>query len=183
MYEQFAANGYSAAMPDAAASVRIQTPAVASDFGSQDDIMLETLEQEINRFFKRLQKQIRDVEQQSFEPGLEAVFTFVLNYFHEQQRLRFWRNIPLIQNEALLQQCRSKINSYEKELGEELFLVFQKAAAQGEIKADNLEGRKAMFVAMVHGLLDGMLLYHDCSIDIMVSAVKAWDAYWDGIKQ
>lgn len=182
VYDLFAAKGDSISVSDIAEAAGANPQSVSTQFGSTDYVLRQVLEQEIDGFFRTLQSEIHGAEQQDFESGLESVFTFVLNYFHENRRLRFWRNIPLIEDDELRRWCRRRINSYEKELGDRLTALYQRAADQGEIKADNLEGSVALFVAMVHGLLDGMLLYHDCFIDIMVAAVKAWDAYWDGIK-
>ena len=63
-----------------------------------------------------------------------------------------------------------------------MIAIFQTGVKNGEIRSNNLEGMMNLYVAMIQGILDGMLLYNDSYIDMKDYAKKTWDAYWDGIK-
>ena len=56
---------------------------------------------------------------------------------------------------------------------------------KGEIKYESLEGSVFLFLAMINGVLDSVLIYNE--INYIVAELDnykniVWQAYWDGIK-
>ena len=60
--------------------------------------------------------------------------------------------------------------------------VFMKGVENKELRPTVSEGSVFLWLAMVQGILDGMLLYEDNAFDMKSYAEKTWNAFWDGIK-
>lgn len=183
MYEVFAEKGYSTSMSDISKKVGIKPQSIYSHFESKDQIVWLALEKEIESKFESLRSKLENFESASCEITLKEIAFYIFEYFNDYRRLKFWRNISLIQNEELRKKCREKIRSLESANGKKMIAIFQKGVEKGEIKSNNLEGMMNLYVAMIQGILDGMLLYNDCCIDMQDYANKTWDAYWEGIRK
>ncbi len=183
MFEVFSEKGHSASMSDISKKVGIKPQSIYSHFESKDQIIWLALEKEIESKFDSLRIKLESFENESCEIALKEIAFYIFEYFNDYTRLKFWRNISLIQNEELRKKCREKIRSMEAANGKKMIGIFQAGVKNGEIKSNNLEGMMNLYVAMIHGILDGMLLYNDSSIDMKDYANKTWDAYWDGIKK
>ena len=183
MFEVFSEKGHSASMSDISKKVGIKPQSIYSHFESKDQIVWLALEKEIESKFESLRSKLESFENESCEIALKEIAVYIFDYFNDYKRLKFWRNISLIQNEELRKKCRDKIRSMEAANGKKMIGIFQAGVKNGEIKSNNLEGMMNLYVAMIQGILDGMLLYNDSSIDMKDYANKTWDAYWEGIKK
>lgn len=182
MYEVFAEKGHSASMSDISKKVGIKPQSMYSHFESKDQIVWLALEKEIGSKFESLRIKLENLQNESCERALKEIAFYIYEYFNDYTRLKFWRNISVIQDKELRKKCREKIRSLEAENGKKMITIFQAGVKNGEIKNNNLEGMMKLYVAMIQGILDGMLLYNDSSVDMEDYAKKTWDAYWDGIK-
>jgi len=63
-----------------------------------------------------------------------------------------------------------------------MLTVFIKGVTNKELRSTVSEGSVFLWLAMVQGILDGMLLYEDNSFDMQSYSLKTWEAFWDGIK-
>ena len=113
MYEIFAIKGYNASMSDISKKVGIKPQSIYSHFESKDQIVWLALEKEIESKFKSLKNKLESVENESCEIALKEITFYIFDYFDDYIRLKFWRNISLIQNEELRKKCRDKIRSLE----------------------------------------------------------------------
>lgn len=109
------------------------------------------------------------------------MFTTIIDYFQDKKKLRFWRNISLIQNQEIKQTCKNLIKEHENALGVRVLTLFEDGVRQQVITSKQVKGNMVLFVAMIHGLLDGMLLYDDGVTDMKEFIGLAWDTYWDGL--
>lgn len=75
-----------------------------------------------------------------------------------------------------------KIRCYEEKSSKRISIIFQKGVENGKIKNVNIEGVINLYIAMVLGILDGMFLYHDYSMDMKAYAINTWHAYCEGIR-
>lgn len=182
MTELFAEKGYNASMADIAKKVGIKVQSIYSHYESKDQIICMVLDREINTRFKFFETTILETKNINSEKALKKIYLSIIDYFNDYQKLKFWRNISLIQNDLLRIKCRDKIRSYEQENGKKMFIIFEKGVEHGEIKNVNLEGMINLYIAMIQGILDGMLLYYGYTLDMHAYAMKTWDAYWEGIR-
>jgi hypothetical protein len=106
----------------------------------------------------------------------------VINYFKENNRARFWRNIPLIKEEKMRNKIRHLIQQNDISYSNKMLSVFMKGVEYKELRSTVSEGSVFLWLAMVQGILDGMRLYEDNSFDMQSYAEKTWGAFWDGIK-
>lgn len=183
MYEIFAEKGYNASMSEISKKVGIKPQSLYSHFESKDQIISLTLEKEMKSKFDILATELKKAtDAKTSEEGLKLMFFSIYNYFKEYSKLRFWRNISLINNESLRLMCRDKIRLNEEKNIRKFELIFRKGIESGEIKNMDVEGMINLYMAMIQGMLDGVLLYYNSSLDLDDYARKIWNAYWEGIK-
>lgn len=183
MYELFAEKGYNTSMSDISKKVGIKPQSIYSHFESKDQIICLTLEREMESKFNILANEIKKAsDAKTSEEALKSMFFSIYNYYKEYTKLRFWRNISLINNESLRLMCRDKIRKNEETNVRKLETIFEKGVGNGEIKNINLDGMINLYMAMIQGMLDGVLLYHNSSVNLEDYAMKMWNAYWEGIR-
>ena len=182
MYEVFAEKGYSTSMSDISQKVSLKPQSIYSHFESKDQIVWIAIEKEIEAKYEYLQKSILEAEKGSCEKSLERITLAIYQYFEDYERLKFWRKIPLIQNDDLRKKCRDRIKIFDEQIYSQIVRIFQSGVAVGEIKSNNIEGIMNLYVAMIQEILDGMLLYNNHNVDMKAYAKKTWEAYWDGIR-
>ncbi len=112
---------------------------------------------------------------------MKSLYFFVVEYFSDYKRLRFWRSIPLIPNEHLKTVCSQLIAIKDNIYTHKMKLCFAKGIDSGEIKAGTTESALYLYLCMIQGVMDGMLLYPKGPGE-NVFAIKVFDAYWEGIK-
>ena len=95
-FKLFSEKGYALSMSDIAKAVKIKTPSLYSHFESKDKIVELTIKKEIEHYFFTLDKLIDSMKDKTCREKLNGMFLSVLDYFCQSGRLRFWRNIPLL---------------------------------------------------------------------------------------
>jgi len=178
----FAQKGYLLSMSEIAQIVNLKTQSLYSHFKKKDDIVWIALQVEINRAFSIWSKQIESTDYSDFRADLQNFFYTIINYYKDSKTLRLWRNISLIQSIELKQKCKDLIKQKEAELGRLTQKMFISGTAQHIIKSSNLEGSMILFISMIQGLLDAMLLYeNEPSMDMERFIDLAWETYWEGL--
>ena len=183
MFEVFSEKGYNASMADISKKVGIKPQSIYSHFESKDEIVWIVLEREIDTKFEFLRGKIEKSKNESCEVALKKIAFAIYDYFNDYKKLKFWRNISLIQNEEIRKKCQEKIRFSEGSNRKEMVSIFQVGAEKREIKSNHLEGVMILYLSMIQGILDGMLLYNDSRVDMKDYAKITWDAFWDGIKK
>ena len=186
-FKLFAEKGYNTSMSDIAKEVGIKVPSIYSHYQSKDQLICLVMTKEICSFFDNLNIQISRLENSSekTEVKLKKFCFSVFTYYSESERIRFWKSISLIYNQELREKCRQMVKENEIKIVTLLKNVFMEGKSKGEIKYESLEGTLFLFLAMINGVLDSVLIYNE--INYIVAELDnykniVWQAYWDGIK-
>lgn len=179
-FELFCVKGYHLAVSELAKAVAIKTPSLYSHFSSKDQILEIMIQQEINHYFNCLESEMMKAERLNCKEAMKSLLFFVLDYFGEYKRLRFWRTIPLIPNEQLRKTCSMLIAEKDHRYNQRMQECFAKGIENGEIKPEVSQSAFQLYFYMIQGVLDGMLLYPKAKGE-NVLAMNVFKAYWDGI--
>jgi len=186
-FKLFAEKGYNTSMSDIANKVGIKVPSIYSHYQSKDELICLVMTKEIGNFFDDLNIQIGRLDKSSekTEVNLKKFCFSVFTYYSESERIRFWKSISLIYNQELREMCRQMVKENEIKIAMLLKNVFMEGKRKGEIKYEYLEGAVFLFLAMINGVLDSVLIYNE--INYIVAELDnykniVWQAYWDGIK-
>lgn len=185
MYCLFAEKGYNASMSDLAKLAKIKVPSIYSHFSSKDEIILLVIEKEINNYYSFLNQIINDSidKNANCKETLETIYFSVIEYFKCDNRLRFWKNISLINNADLRKESKKVIAFYEKTNGSLYRSVFENGVKNMEITGENLQGTMYLYLALIRGTLDVAFISEDVVLSIDDFAKMSWKAYWEGLKK
>lgn len=179
-FELFCEKGYHLSLSEIANAVGIKTPSLYSHYKSKDEILELMIHEEIYRYYGFLEEKIIEIKPMNIKEAMKNLFVFFMDYFSEYKRLRFWRTIPLITNESLRNKSSLLIKEKDKKYKQQLQAFFMKGVNDGEIKPAVTEITLHLYLCMIQGVLDAMLLYpHDYQDNIF--AEEIFEAYWDGI--
>ena len=182
MFKLFAEKGYEASMSDIAMLAKIKTPSIYSHFASKDELVMLVVEKEIRTYFEYIRSIIVETRASNFNTRIEHFYRSTINYYKTDNRIRFWRNISMINNIELRNRCRNLILENEHRNNEIYATFFQNAVESGEIKANNLQGSMFLFFALIRGVLDVTFLVDSTEMDMNNFADLAWQAYWEGLR-
>jgi AcrR family transcriptional regulator len=181
-FELFTEKGYQASMSDIAKKVKLKTPSLYSHFENKEEIMDIVIRREIYSFFTELENKLISLLDVEVEKALREAYFFILDYYSDKGRIRFWRNISLINNLELREKSREYIQKRELIIAKLTKQIFEKGTREKIIREECSEGCFFLYLAMIQGVLDGMLLYDDNSgIDMEVFINGVWNSYWQGI--
>lgn len=180
-FDIFSQKGYQLSVAEIAASVNIKTPSLYSHFGSKDEIIEQVIRHEIDRFYSQLSRTMSETGSEC-EQTMKAIFCFVIDYFSKENRLRFWRAIPHIPNPKLKRICTDLIMHNDGVFHEVMQDCFSAGKARGEIRPEVLPGALRLYLCMIQGVLDGILMPSK-GVAERRAALEIFDAYWDGISQ
>jgi AcrR family transcriptional regulator len=179
-YELFSEKGYNLSMSEIANAVKIKTPSLYSHFSSKKEIVEIMIKEEIKNYYDNLEKTIEKVKCLNSKECLQEFLLSVLNYLMQDNRLMFWKNVPMIQNRDLEDKCKKLIQEQDIIYNKQIRQWFEKGIASGEIREAVGDGAFYLYFVMIQGLLDGML-FHQNSAYFGELAMKVFYAYWDGI--
>lgn len=133
--------------------------------------------EEISKYYRCLSDCMTEASGLSCKDAMKRIYEFVLKYFGEGKRLRFWRILPFIPDETLKSTFVQLINSSDERFRRDMEECFLKGIEKGEIRQDASLGSLHLYLCMVQGVLDGMLLYSKMPED----TEGMFEAYWKGI--
>lgn len=164
-FDLFAQRGYQASMDELAIRVKLKTPSLYSHFPSKQDLFYQMIQEEIHHYFDWLKETIQRYKEENQQDRFEQLAQDILAYFEKKNRGRFWKNISLISEEELRQKCRSLMHQKESEVGPLIGELFQDLVTHGHLKQEQLQGAMYVYLAMIQGLRDLIMLYDDTSFD------------------
>lgn len=179
-YALFSEKGYNLSMSEIAAAVKIKTPSLYSHFSSKEEIVEIMIKEEIQNYYDNLEKTMEKVKCLSSKECLKEFLFSVLNYLMQNNRLLFWKNIPIIQNKDLADNSRKLIQEQDLKFSKLIRQWFERGIARGEIRETAGDGALYLYIIMIQGLLDGMLFYQNNAY-FSELAKKVFYSYWDGI--
>ncbi len=188
-YEHFAKRGYHVSMSDIAKAVNIKTPSLYSHYASKDEILLLAIQREVQKYQLFLDH-IYDTLTANFQiDDLYANFIKILDYFMENDKLRFWRHILLIDQETLRKTCSDLVFELEKYHINRLTQAFSNRAVlaksaqeqtqvQGILaSAESFEVEAIHFIAILQAALEIELLFYESQQQAHGFIMKLWHAY------
>lgn len=179
-FELFCEKGYYLSVSELARAVGIKTPSLYSHYEGKDQIIELMICEEIHRYFSCLEDKMNQSQHLNCKETLKYLYHFILEYFSSHKRLRFWRSIPLIPSESLKRTCSRLIAEKDALYHSLLKQRFMKAIETGEIRPDVSDSALYLFLCMIQGVLDGMLLYPK-GLGENSFSMAVFDAYWKGI--
>lgn len=180
-YKLFCEKGYHLSMAELANAVGIKTPSLYSHFSGKEQILELVIEKELLQYFSCLDAKLLSAESMSCKEAMKSIFAFVIEYFSDLSRLRFWRTIPLISNEQLRVRCGRLIEDKDKGCNERMRKCFINGINNGELRQGISESALSLYLVMTQGVLDGMLLYPKAKGENGL-AIEVFDAYWEGVR-
>lgn len=181
-YILFSEKGYSLSMSEIAESVNIKTPSIYSHFKSKDEIIELIIKTEIENCFDTIHKKTLKLKDKKCEEKLKSILFYAIDYYAQNNRLRFWRHISLLQNKKFKKLSRTLIQDCNHCFAEHIKICFDKGIKAREIKETVSDGSIYLYFTIIQGVLNATLFVHDNVKDIKSYATSVWEAYWDGIK-
>jgi AcrR family transcriptional regulator len=176
----FSKKGYNLSMSEIANLVQLKTPSLYSHFISKDEIVEVMIKEELDNYYGQMRITVENMNFQTSREYFEGYFLFVLDYFMQYNRLTFWKYIPIIENDDLRSKFKSLLQEQDIIFYQRIKLWLKKGIENGEIKKNADDGAIYLYLVMLQGALDAML-FHQNREFINESAIKLFNAYWDGI--
>jgi AcrR family transcriptional regulator len=180
-FELFCEKGYHLSMAELANAVGIKTPSLYSHFSGKDEILELMINKEILRYFDCLNTKLHDAQSMSCKEAMKSLFLYVMEYFSDLRQLRFWRTIPLISNEELRVRCGRLISEKDQSSNDCMRRCFMKGIKSGELRPGISESALGLYLVMIQGILDGMLLFPKVTGENRF-AESVYEAYWEGVR-
>lgn len=181
--ELFSQKGYSFTLSDLAEKASIKPPSIYNHFHNKDEIVEQIVAREIETYYTSTTNKfnsLKELSDLSFRQVLELSYWHALEYFDDIQTLKFWKNINLITNEALIEKFDTIKRNEETKHFNLLLDAFKTASQKKEIKDCFHEERVFLFGAMIYGLISRILSFKQLSI-VREFAKNTFIAFWNGI--
>ena len=178
----FSDKGYDLSMSDIADKVGIKTPSLYSHFGSKEELIWLTVEKEIFAFYNYLNQTIDISKNENAELQLRRIFLSVFKYFDKPERLKVWRRLPLVDNNSIKKKCLDRIRENDERITQKVKKILDDGVRQGEVSENIDNGVLLLFLAMIQGLLDKMLLMELTASEMEKYTLVTWETFWKGIK-
>jgi AcrR family transcriptional regulator len=183
-YELFANKGYNLSMSEIANKVGLKVPSLYSHFQSKDEIIDQMIEKEISYYFEMLEEEIKILNKNEIrmEEKLRKLYLFICDYYKNSLKIRLWKNIFLNCSDTVNAKTGSIIIKNDQKMQLLLKDIYEEGGNQEQITPNTQDGSIFLFLIMIQGVLDYMLLYEDLEGESIKMASVVWQAYWDGIK-
>ena len=134
----------------------------------------------LQRYYAYLHEWMFKIGALSCKEAMKNLYNLVIEYFSKDKRLRFWRAITFIPNQQLNSLFAQLISEKDAIFKQKMQRCFLKGQSKGEIRPDVSLGSLRLYLCMIQGVLDGMLLYPE-ELRYKDNAAELFEAYWDGI--
>ena len=180
-FEKFAQKGYNTSLSEIAQGAGIRKQSIYNHFKDKDELLYETIKIELLSFYASKSSEFEGYMQLDVKDALRAMFFSICNYYRDINRLKFWRWILLIESKELFTRCRDLIRRNEGKFYSRVKLLLERETEGCNVKEEELWIAVQTFVVMVHGVLDGMLLYHEL-YDPQMLIENTWYIYWKSVE-
>lgn len=180
-YEKFSETGYNTPFSDITKAAGIRKQTIYNYFDSKDDLFYEMITIEVSHYFTEKANEIDALKGLEGSLILKKMFYSIIEYYKDLSKLRFWRWLLLIESKELLKKTQEVIQENEKKLSSRLKNVVSELLIKEEKQEDNILPILQTYMVMIHGTLDGMLLYPK-SLYLEVFLDNVWNTFWNGIE-
>lgn len=180
-YEKFSEKGYNTPLSEIATAAGIKKQSIYNYFENKDALFFEMIKLEVDVYFHERLDEIRILKDGDPEEQLKTIFFSIIDYYSDISKLKFWRWLLLIDSKDLFERTQASIHYYESEISKEL----QSCVAnllQDEKKVEEYAIPIIQsFMSLLHGTLDGILLYHDI-FETEKYTENVWFMFWTGVE-
>jgi AcrR family transcriptional regulator len=176
-YEKFAETGYNTHFSDIAKAAGIRKQTIYNYFDSKDDLFYEIISREVSDYFTEKANEIDALKGIEGSLILKTIFYSIMDYYKDLKKLRFWRWLLLIESKELFKRTQEVIQENEKIFSSRLRDVVSDLIKNEENVLPILQ----TYMVMIHGTLDGMLLYSD-SLYLETFLENVCNTFWNGIE-
>lgn len=180
-YTLFCQKGEHLSMADLAEAVGIKTPSLYSHYAGKEEILTRMIEEEIRQYEESLQQLVERLGDLSSYEALKSFFFSILAYYQTENRLRFWRMLPLLQSVALKETFAGAIGETDRRNFAQILQLLIRGKETGEVRIRDAESSLHLYFSMIQGILEAMLLYPERAEDLAF-AERIFEAYWAGIR-
>ena len=175
----FSIHGYSFSMSNIATQVNLKAPSIYSHFSGKEEMLKIVSNREISEYCTYLDSLYIICEKDvCVESGLKRVFLAIVKYFSSDNRLEFWNNMLVVDQDNLRKEVSGKIYELELYHLSKLKLILSQDAKIAKKFNNDMEGSALLFLAMIQGTLQGLIISHGTIIDVEKYMNKVWKAYW-----
>lgn len=179
-FYKFAEKGYNTTLSEIADGAGIKKQSIYNHFKSKDDLLYETIKNEIHNFYSIKSEEFASYRGLGVEDSFKSMFFSICNYYKDINKLKFWRWILLIESKELFTKTRDLIRQNESKFYTNTKNILQNEIKNSAISDQEIWGAIQTFVVMVHGVLDSMLLYRDVfESEILIQ--NTWNFYWSSL--
>ncbi|MBP2028127.1 AcrR family transcriptional regulator [Acetoanaerobium pronyense] len=183
-FKYFSKKGYNASLSEISKCCGIKKQSIYNHFKNKDDLFYQVIDEEVSTFFKDKIEEFSNLQIESPEEKLKAIFFSFINYYKDIEKLRFWRFILFIESEELFLKSRDLIREKEIEFAKNIIGEFEKVLSKNnpEVVLNNSIAATQTFMTCIHGILDGFMLYRGV-FDIDILANNVWNLFWNGVER
>lgn len=178
-YEKFSKKGYNTPLSEIAKAAGIKKQSIYNYYENKDELFFDMIKIEVDSYFNERLKEIRDLRDRAPEEQLKTVFFSTINYYSDIPKLRFWRWLLLIDSGDLFERTQSSIKFYEIQYSKELRNCVTNLLGDEKKIEEFVSPIIQTFMSLLHGTLDGILLYHDV-FDVKKYTENVWFMFWTG---
>lgn len=177
----FSENGSDFSLNDLAKKIGMKKQSLYYYFESKDELLSEIIQVEVSNYFGVAKEEFAKLEKLNSENALKSIFLYIVNYFKDLNKLRFWRWLLLIDSEKIYTKTKQRIHENEKRFIFFINNIFEKGVNNKELKSLDYKDILRTYLALIHGTLDVMLFYNDfIKAEELVDSV--WKVFWNNIK-
>ncbi|MFZ7119559.1 MAG: TetR/AcrR family transcriptional regulator [Eubacteriaceae bacterium] len=158
-FEKFTEKGYQTSMGDIAKAIGIRKQSLYHYFKNKDELFLEVIHKEIREYFAQKKHEFSCLNELDIRDQLSLIFFSIIDYFEDVKKIRFWRWIMLNESNEIDMKISELIREHEIRFYHILKDIFEKGVKNGDIIDEPVENLIQMYIVMIQGILNGMLLY------------------------
>ena len=176
----FAGKGTAFSMTELADAVGIRAPSLYSHFPSKEEILGALVRREVASCRQALSEAVAQL-QGSCRENAAQTFRFLLDYFSCGERLRFWKNMMLLEDDKLRTGCLAELIAQNSWLTQQLERWLQQGAEAGELSRAPDKDAVEAYYAILLGALDNLLLRQGTDFDAEAYGGRLFAAWWRSV--
>lgn len=181
-FEKFCHKGYNITLSEIAEGAGIKKQSVYNHFKDKDDLLYTVVETKLDLFYTTISTEFDGYINLEPEVALRNMFFSICDYYTDTEKIKFIRWILLIESKELFLRCREFIRDREQQFYSRVKIMLDKQFEGKVINENEIWNAVQTFVVMIHGVLDGMLLFQDI-YDPKILIQNTWHFYWNGIEK